>query len=255
LFVKPSHIASQPSPEESFRSQVLDSYISRGSGAHERLTRDDLRKFDRVYRYYLRHWLPETQRGSWLDVACGQGAILRLALGLGFRRVEGVDVSEEMLASCRTDGLTVHNEDVRSFLMRADGGAWDVVSAFDILEHFTKADAHAILSDIRRILSPAGICIVKVPNAASPWGPGVQASDLTHETSFTPASLLNIARLAGFRACTFRETAPPPTSVIARARGLLWRGVRAGYALLNMIETGSSGSGVYTRVMFAKLEL
>ena len=239
-----------------FRTLVLDSYLSQSNGIHRPLDDADYRQFARAYAYHLRGWVPSPKpaAGAWLDLACGQGALMLLARQLGFSRVEGVDVSDEMLASARARGLLAHAGDVATFLAATPSAQWDVISLFDILEHFPRDEAHQVLTQVRRALVPGGICLIKVPNLASPLGPSVQASDLTHETSFSPPSLECLSKLAGFRGCELREVGPAPTSAIAQARAVLWRGLRLTYALANAIETGSPGDGIYTRIMLAKLQ-
>jgi SAM-dependent methyltransferase len=228
------------------------SYVSLGVSAHRPLTDAAAASFGAAYRWHLRGWLPK-ERGAWLDVACGQGALLLLAKAEGFARVEGVDLSDEMLDSCRRLGLPTTREDARVFLARTTPRSWNVVSLFDVVEHFTKTEALEVLQSVRAALAPGGACFVKVPNAASPWGPGVMAADLTHATSFTSESLASLARLAGFTSIDVREVGPAPSTWKGRVRRALWQGLRAGYAVANVIETGSPGDGVYTRVLLARL--
>jgi len=178
---------------------------------------------------------------------------MRLASSFGYQEVAGVDVSDEMLAACRADGLTVEAEDVWKYLERTPNARWEVVSAFDILEHFPKEDGFRLLQEIHRVLKPGGSCFVKLPNAASPWGNEVTASDLTHEAFYAPYSLMQLATVAGFSGCEIREIGPAPGSLASSVRRLLWKALRALVAAVNIIETGSAGTGIYTRVMIGKL--
>lgn len=236
------------------RERILKTYISSSAGPYHRpLQRSDLEAFNRAYHYYLRGWVPSQVKGGWLDLGCGQGAVMRLATSFGYQEVVGVDISEEMLASCRADGLTVETEDVWNYLERTPNKRWDVVSAFDLLEHFPKEDGFRLLQEIHRVLKPGGACFVKLPNAASPWGNEVTASDLTHEASYAPYSLMQLATVAGFNKCEIREVGPAPGSLASSVRRVLWWALRALHATVNIIETGSAGSGIYTRVMIGKL--
>lgn len=235
------------------RERILKTYISSSAGPHRPLQRSDLEAFNRAYRYYLRGWVTSPVKGGWLDVGCGQGAVLRLAASFGYQEVVGVDISEEMLATCHADGLRVEAEDVWNYLERTPNKRWDVVSAFDILEHFPKEDGFRLLQEIHRVLKPGGTCFVKLPNAASPWGNEVTSSDLTHEASYAPYSLMQLATVAGFNKCEIREVGPAPGSLASRVRCALWLGLRALHAAVNIIETGSPGSGIYTRVMIGRL--
>src|SRR5437764_1369191 len=120
------------------REQILRTYISSSPGPHRRLQRTDLEAFNRAYRYHLRGWVTSPVNSGWLDVGCGQVAAMHLATSFGYQEVVGVDISEEMLATCHADGLEVNADDVWKYLERTPNQRWDVVSAFDVLEHFSK---------------------------------------------------------------------------------------------------------------------
>src|ERR1019366_2101882 len=98
-----------------------------------------------------------------------------------------------------------------------------------------------------------GVCLLQLPNALSPWAYGVMASDLTHETAYSPASISQLAKLAGFSSCEVRELGPPLGTPIRSVRRMLWRLVRLVYQFANLVETGGGASGVFTRVMLARL--
>src|SRR6266550_451280 len=73
-----------------------------------------------------------------IDLGCGSGSILRVLAEKGYRSLLGVDVSQEQASLARNyPGVTVVNADLREFLANAPDGAYDVVIAFDVLEHFT----------------------------------------------------------------------------------------------------------------------
>ena len=241
------------SSTEKLRDLLLAKYISSSTGPHQPLTQKELAGFLRAYHYYLRGWIPATPEGSWLDLGCGQGALMRLALEYGYKDVLGVDLSDEMLQDARYDGLTVEKRDLLHFIEEAPERHWSVVSAFDVVEHFSKDDGFRILCHVRRILRPGGICLLKLPNASSPWGGHVHASDLTHEMFYTRYSISQLASLAGFSAAELREVGPAPTGLFSAARWLMWQIVRAFYAAANVVETGSGVGGIYTRVVLVRL--
>ncbi len=243
----------KPASAGSLRQQILEQYISTNAGPHRPLDQNAADAFGRAYRHHLRGWIQQGRGGRWLDLGCGQGALMRLASSVGYEQVSGVDISEEMLATCRANGLAVEHADVWEYLARTPDSHWNVVSAFDLLEHFPKEDGFRLLTEIRRVLAPGGICLVKVPNAASPWGFGVTASDLTHEAVYTPYSLIQLATLSGFTRTDVREVGPVPSRIVSRTRFVLWRGLRSLYAAMNIVETGSAGFGIYTQVMIGRL--
>ena len=93
---------------------------------------------------------------------------MSLALGNGFQSIQGVDLSVEMLSACQRLGLNVRREDATEFVRQLPSGAYGIVSAFDFVEHLSRNDALALLRESRRLLRPAGVMLIKVPNGASP---------------------------------------------------------------------------------------
>ena len=73
----------------SLRDLLLQKYVSSSAGPHRPLTETELNGFLVAYRYYLRSWVPTPAEGGWLDLGCGQGALMRLALAYGLPRGTG----------------------------------------------------------------------------------------------------------------------------------------------------------------------
>jgi SAM-dependent methyltransferase len=237
------------------RGEVIARYISSSPGIHRACDARERQAFVRAYRWHLRGWLPENQRRPWLDLGCGQGQLMSLAIESGFGDVAGVDLSAEMLSTCRDLGLSVTCEDATGLVHRLPDGAYGVVSAFDFVEHLPRNQALELLREARRVLAPGGVMLIKVPNGASPSVGDMFASDLTHEMLLTPSSIAQLGTLAGFSRCDVREVGPVPHGFRSGLRFVLWKGVRAWYRLLNAIETGSPGSDVLTRVMLVRLSV
>lgn len=235
------------------RNEVIARYISTSPGIHRPSGAVDRLAFMSAYEWHLKGWLPADRSLSWLDLGCGQGQLMSLALRNGFRAVCGVDLSAEMLLACQELHLDVRREDATEIVHQLPSEAYGVVSAFDFLEHLPRNDALALLRETRRLLRPAGVMFIKVPNGASPVVGDMFFSDLTHESLFTPSSIAQLASLAGFSRCDVREVGPVPHGVRSVVRYALWSGVRRWYRLLNAIETGSPGADVVTQVMLVRL--
>jgi hypothetical protein len=82
----------------------------------------------------------------------------------------------------------------------------------------------------------------------------VRYGDLTHELAFDPTNLQSVLSIAGFDAFKARECGPYIHGAISLVRWSLWRLIAMGLRLWNLAETGSIGSGVYTRVFIAKAD-
>ena len=238
--------------DQSLRQAVLAAYISSSRGIHRSVSAKDFADYSRAYRWYLRGWVSEGAGKSWLDLGCGQGQLLKLAAEFGFA-ARGVDASQEMLASAERLGLQVAAGDVFATLAETPTASLDCVSAFDLVEHFTRDDGFRLLGEMRRILKPGGCVLLKLPNVASPFGAAITADDLTHEAAYTPQTIVQLGLVAGFSAGEVRELGPTPLSFSSRLRGLAWRMLATGCRLYDTIETGRSRSSVYTRVMLVRL--
>jgi SAM-dependent methyltransferase len=235
-----------------FIDKVYKRYVSLNGSAHSPLSEPERQRLVRAYTWYLKPLIDGHARGRWLDVGCGQGTLLRVAQDLGFD-VLGVDSSAEMLAVAQHCGLPAENGEALTYLREVPSNSLAVVSAFDILEHLAPETCLELLIEVRRALEADGLLLVKVPNGASPWSNAVFHSDLTHQVLYTPASLTQMMSMAGFGSCECREVPPAAVSLKGCVRACLWPLVRAAYQFLDLIETGSPGFDVKTRVMLARV--
>ena len=127
-----------------------------------------------------------------LDVGCGTGANLELLGKYG--DAEGVDVSAEALAFCRTRGLTKVRQGEAERLPY-DDGSFDLVTGLDVVEHLD--DDVAGLSEMRRVLRPGGCVLLFVPAFMFLWG--VQDDVSHHRRRYTLAGLRSVVESAGLK--------------------------------------------------------
>lgn len=106
-----------------------------------------------------------------LDVGCGRGELVRVALELGAARAAGVDYSEAavemgretLAASERGSAGELAQGDARS-LPHGDA-SFDLVTMLDVVEHLTPDELAVALAEARRVLRPGGrIFIHTAPN-------------------------------------------------------------------------------------------
>lgn len=243
-------------PQEShgsgYRERVYASYVSRFKGRpapEEELAA--LERRGRVFDHLLAPLMRDGPPRRLADLGCGSGELLHWARSRGVVEAEGVDRSAEQVAVARGRGLAVRHGDAESFLADRPGG-FDALVLQDVLEHGSRDECFALLDLCHRALAPGGRIMVTTPNAAG-WRPGpVTHGDITHETLFTPSTLRLVLHLCGFEGVIVREAPPPPVSTPARLRGWLWRALRLIPVVLDRVETGGTGDGIYTRVMVAE---
>lgn len=154
----------------------------------------DMRRFDEIA------WMPGACRAEhrFLEIGCGTGAFLAYLAAKGCKDFWGID-QDPALEAVMPATVRGHFQcrDALAVLDDAGLGVFDRIVAFDVLEHFTPEDALALLTRAQNKLAAQGRVIVKVPNAASPWGAQYQYGDLTHKTAFTSVSLKQLADAAG----------------------------------------------------------
>lgn len=96
-----------------------------------------------------------------LDVGCGSGFFLEAALADGFDP-SGIELSPVAIGlSQPTVRGRITQGDVNT-LLATDPREFDVVTAFDIIEH--TFDPAAFLDDIGRVLVPGGLLVVSTPD-------------------------------------------------------------------------------------------
>jgi SAM-dependent methyltransferase len=165
----------------------------------------------------------------------------------GYINLDGVDLSAEQVRIAQAVVPGVVEGDGIAFLT-ARPATYDLITALDVIEHLTKSEVFAFLDACRCALRPGGRLILQTPNGDSPLIGSIRYGDFTHETCFNPHSLGWLLGLCGFSGVEARECGPRPTGVKSTVRVLLWNLLHAGIRAYNLVEMGSSGSRVYTRV-------
>jgi 2-polyprenyl-3-methyl-5-hydroxy-6-metoxy-1,4-benzoquinol methylase len=198
----------------------------------------------------LRGWLPADLKAKCLDLGCGSGLVLETLRHAGYSDLRGVDIGGQAVDIAREKGFQVAQADLCDFL-RESNGSFDLITAFDVVEHFGKDEIIEVFTLVRDCLKPGGRFILQTPNASSPLAASIRYGDLTHEWIFNADSLIPILCLVGFNDVRIREITPYVHGVFSAMRWAVWNLIRTGCALWYVAETGSARDGVYTRNMIA----
>lgn len=178
-------------------------------GAHDIATRHQARA--RYFSWYTQGWLPSSPDASILDIACGAGQFLYFLHSRGFTNCTGIDVDEVQIRYAQELGLCCACADAGSFLA-TNANKYEVISLFDILEHFTREELFELLEAVVGHLTPTGSIILSVPNAESPAGLATCFADITHELGFTRTSLSQMLLCHGLELTDVRDPWPAPVS-------------------------------------------
>lgn len=221
------------------RDRLYERYRSNQSAINS----DDERTQRAPYiRRLISTHFPSDKDARILDLGCGSGTLLYFLRQMGYKNISGIDSSPEQVEQARQLGFAnVSQADAFTFLETVADDSYEAVAAFDIIEHLTKSELLHLADEIYRTLGPGGVWIIHAPNAEGFLGSRVRYADLTHEQAFTPASVEQLARAAGFRSSECFEDAPIAHGPKSLARLIVWKAGRGLLRLFFMAETGDTG--------------
>lgn len=147
----------------------------------------------RIVRDLIARSLPSGKRPRILDVGCGTGGMLKLLAEFG--ETHGLEPFPDAVAYSRERAghlATIHEGGIPDGVPR--GMSFDLVTAFDVLEHL--ADAVAALCELRAAIAPGGIFICTVPAFRFLWS---RHDDINHHfRRYTRAMLKGELESAGY---------------------------------------------------------
>ena len=167
--------------------------------------------------------------GSVLDIGCGAGGVGR-ALRARADTLTGIEIDPVAAARAGESYDAVHVGAVEAVLPTLDG-PFDVVLAYDVLEHLVDPDA--VLRRLRGLVAREGLLHVSVPNARH-WSlvrdlvvrgtfgyTNTGHRDVTHLRWFTPSDLRALLEGAGWRV---ERLGHPPLTALGRVAERATRG-------------------------------
>lgn len=189
--------------------------------------RDDhgRKRISASFRRVLGPWLPSNKDASILDVACGEGWLLRFLFEEGYRNLSAFDISPENVKLCRQLGFDfVRQFDALCISEFETGRTYDLIFALDILEHIPKSLAVRFVEDMRARLAPSGVLVIQTPNMGCVFSSFQRYYDLSHEFCLTEGTAMTLLMMAGFlpRQIEIRP-AWNATTILGRLRELYLR--------------------------------
>ncbi|MHB8493946.1 MAG: class I SAM-dependent methyltransferase [Casimicrobiaceae bacterium] len=95
-----------------------------------------------------------------LDIACGNGGILRYLKSQGHQNLHGLEISEYAIRRLRTQGIQMHHSVLPNIAL--PDASFDVLIASQVLEHIIRR--RRLLKEMRRVLKPGGRALIFVPD-------------------------------------------------------------------------------------------
>lgn len=132
-----------------------------------------------------------------LDYGFGHGYILRTLSNLGYKKLYGAEIDNEMLSKIKHYGIKTFDLNVEKIPLK-----FDKIILSHVVEHINKIEVINFLKSLKELLNKNGSLIVTTPNAQSVTGSYWLYADFTHEWIYTTGSIEYVLRAAGFNKIT-----------------------------------------------------
>lgn len=184
-----------------WRKRIYDKYMS-NIFADTHLSK---REYILQYKYFKRNYLsymPKNKNASILELGSGMGQFYYFCLKSGYRRYEGVDLSDENITYIKkkvTPNARIYKIDMLEFLKHCEKDKYDIVILNDVIEHLTKDEIFDLMDGVMKVLKPGGGFIIKTPNMANPIVAAAgRYIGFDHEIGFTEISIREVLRACGY---------------------------------------------------------
>lgn len=200
------------------------------------------RSRNRLICWALQRYFPRAR--SVLEIGCGTGYVLSgVRQALPQARLVGSELHAEGLeyAQRRLPEVELLQFDARRIPF---DGEFDVVGAFDVLEHIEEDEA--VLAEIHRALRGAGGMLLTVPQHPWLWSAADEYAE--HKRRYRRSELIRKVTAAGFavRRITSFVTIPLPAMAAARVRD---RRAGASYDPTREHQAAARATGLLERVL------
>jgi 2-polyprenyl-3-methyl-5-hydroxy-6-metoxy-1,4-benzoquinol methylase len=151
-----------------------------------------------------------------LEIGFGNGGFIAWAKSQG-ADVAGIELNAEMREAARRAGFTAFDATLAE--LAAQPTHYDIVVAFDVIEHWDTAELIENFRHIRALLGDGGLFVSRFPNGQSPFGRVFQHGDFSHKSTLSTYKIEYLASVTGFDIVRIDNACRVPT--LASALGSL----------------------------------
>jgi len=225
-----------------YRKRFFERYITTHVEYVEKISQKSFDITAKIFQKHISRFLPDDKSASILDIACGEGHLLHYFQNQGYYKAQGIDLGSEQLKVARKMGVkNIEQADLFQYLKKYKD-YFDLVTAFQIIEHLKKDEAVESLDLIYRSLKPGGKVLLSTPNAITLGGLWSSFGDFTHELMFTPRSLSQLLRVCGFLDVKIFGLEPVAYDLRSTIRIILRKVLKAILKFWFIIERGTGRS-------------
>lgn len=169
-------------------------------GSHRNYVKAEVRK-KHIRNFDEQFWTPASVNSSHtvLELGCGTGLFLAYLKKKGIENFIGVENDSKVFEYMpEYISKNVVLGDIWENIEKLDG-SFDRIVMLDVFEHFSYFEGQKLLVRLKKLLARNGLIVLRIPNAASPFGLQYQYNDLTHKSVYGPGSIEHLALAAGFK--------------------------------------------------------
>jgi len=220
-----------------YRKIMYEKYLSSVNATQAELEENFNR--DVYLQREIENAIPKDKEASILDLGCGYGSFLHTLQKRGYKNLYGVEIGEEQNIFLNSKGLNVSQFDIFEFL-QTDNKTYDLITLFDVLEHFKKDEIVELLPLLKERLSQGGVLIVRLPNGEAIFKGSIMYGDFTHETYFTKRSMIQLFKTFGFSSVDVYPTYSFGKSFKAKVAKFIYFSYVKFYKTLLLIDNSAS---------------
>lgn len=185
--------------KKNYRNFAISKWVASNIESFRKPTELDLEKQSKYYSQIIKKFFPLNKNIEILEIGCGYGFfIYTLIKKFGYTKVVAIDIIPECCFFVNdTFGIKVQCIDVFEYF-KNNNKNFDVIVAFDVIEHFNKNETINLMQYIYNSLNKGGLFIMRVPNGGSLSGLYIRYSGFTHEIAYTELSINELFKSIGF---------------------------------------------------------